>query len=248
MMINYEGSYKDLNRSFTQQKLLRKIFEASPDSARSPTLRELTRAVGTSTDSNTSRALDGLEEKNYIDRDRPGLRVTAQARGIWLTRRALGRLRRQGFDTSRYIRGAIASDEIRAVPLLGEVAAGNPISPEAYIPDEDVEEYVPLPARHLPTGMVFLLRVKGDSMMGDGIFDGDQVIVVPYSGQPKADGEVIVALVDKDATVKRLYKQGVTYRLESSNPKYDSRIIHEHDDFHVQGRVVGLVRIRRDGL
>lgn len=247
-MMNDEEPYKDLCRSFTQRKLLIKIFEASPDGGRSPTLRELTRAVGTSTDSNTSRALDGLEEKHYIDRDRPTPLATAQARGIWLTRRALGWLRRQGFDTSRYIRGAIASDEIRAVPLLGEVAAGNPISPDAYIPDEDVEEYVPLPARHLPIGMVFLLKVKGDSMIGDGIFDGDQVIVVPYLEQPRADGEVVVALVDKDATVKRLYKQGETYRLDSSNPEYFSRIIHEHDDFHVQGRVVGLVRIRRDGL
>jgi repressor LexA len=247
--VTYEEElYKDLDRAYTQQKLLIKIFEASPDGARSPTLRELTRAVGTSTDSNTSRALDELEGKDYISRDRSGSRTAAQARGIWLTKRALAWLRRQGLDTSHYIRGAIASHEVCVAPLLGEVAAGNPISPEAYIPDEDVDEYVPLPARHLPIGKVFMLRVKGDSMIGDGILDGDQVIVVPYQGKLKADGEVVVALIDKDATVKRLYKQGETYRLESSNPQYESRLIREQDEFYVQGRVVGLFRIRRDGL
>ena len=242
-----EAEYGDIKRAPTQQMLLVKIFEASPDGTRSPTLRELTDGVGKSAGSNILRALDELEKKSYIERDRVNS-TAAQARGIWLTRRALGWLRLNKYDTSRYVRAAIAADEIRLIPLLGEIAAGNPISPEAYIPDQDVEEYVPLPARHLPIGMVFLLKVSGDSMTGDGILDGDQVIVVPFQATPRGRGEIVVAVIDNDATVKHLYSEGETYRLEPSNNQYNAQIVEDGDNFYIQGRVVGVVRIKRDGL
>ena len=242
-----EGEYEDIKRTPTQQMLLKKIFEASPNGARSPTLHELTDGVGKSADSNILRALDELEKKNYIERDRVNS-TAAQARGIWLTRRALGWLRLNRYDTSRYIRAAIAGDEVRLIPLLGEIAAGNPISPEAYIPDQDVEEYVPLPASHLPIGTVFLLKVAGDSMIGDGILDEDQVIVVPFQETPKGRGEIVVAIVDNDATVKHLFSDGETYRLEPSNDQYSAQIIRDGDNFYIQGRVIGVVRIKRDGL
>ena len=105
-----------------------------------------------------------------------------------------------------------------------------------------------MPARHLPIGNVFLLKVIGDSMTGDAILEGDQVIIVPYLGTPKGEGEIVVALIDNDATVKHLYSHGETYRLESSNPQYQARIIKEGDNFYIQGRVIGIVRIKRGGL
>jgi len=233
---------KNINKAPSQQKVLIAIFEASPDGARSPTLQELT--VGAK--SNISRVLDELEEKGYVERDRAES-SSARSRGFWLTKKALGWLRSREYDTSNYIRAYVASDEIRVAPLLGEVAAGNPISPDSYIPDENVDEYVPLPSRNLPIGPVFMLQVRGDSMIGDHIVHGDQVIVVPYSGQPKGNGEIVVALVDNDATVKHLRIREGKYHLEPSNPDHPVRI-EEPENVYIQGRVIGLVRISREGL
>ncbi len=105
-----------------------------------------------------------------------------------------------------------------------------------------------MPARDLPIGTVFLLKVSGDSMTGDGILDGDQVIVVPFRETPRGRGEVVVAVVDNDATVKHLFSDGETYRLEPSNDQYSARIIEDGDNFYIQGRVIGVMRIKRDGL
>ena len=133
--------------------------------------------------------------------------------------------------------------ETRAVPLLGEVGAGNPISADSYyIPEDDVEEYVPLPARNLPIGPVFMLRVRGDSMIGDHILNGDQVIVVPYSGQLAGNGEIVLALVNNDATVKHLKIQDGKYHLEPSNSAYSTQV-EDPENVHIQGRVIGLLRV-----
>ena len=233
---------KNINNAPTQQKVLKSIFEFSPDGTRAPTIQELT--VGAK--SNTSRVLDELEEKEYVERDRAGR--YARSHGFWLTKKALGWLRsKEGCDTSNYIRAYVANDEIRIIPLIGEAAAGNPISPDSYVPDEGVDEYVPLPARDLPFGYVFMLRVEGDSMIGDHILDGDQVIVVPYSDRPKGNGEIVVALVDGDATVKHLKTQDGRYHLESSNPNVPVKI-EEPENVYIQGRVIGLLRVSREGL
>lgn len=224
---------RNINKAPTQQKVLISIFQASPHGDRSPTLQELT--VGAK--SNISRVLDELEDKGYVERDRTES-SSARSRGFWLTRKALDWLRSEGYDTSNYIRAYVASDEIRVVPLLGEVAAGNPISPYSYIPDESVEEYIPLPARDLPYGTVFMLKVRGDSMTGDHIIHGDQVIVVPYSDKPKGVGEVVVALVDGDATVKHLWIRDGKYQLKGSGPDHYERT-EEPGNVRIQGRVIG---------
>lgn len=152
-----------------------------------------------------------------------------------------------GYDTSNYIRAYIASDEIRVIPLLGEVAAGNPISPDSFVPDESVDEYIPLPAVNLPIGPVFMLRVRGDSMIGDHILPDDQVVVAPYVDKPKGNGEIVVALVGGDATVKHLIIRDGMYHLEPSNPAYAVQI-EDPGNVHIQGRVIGILRIGREGL
>jgi repressor LexA len=233
---------KDINKAPTQQKVLISIFKASPDGARPPTLQELT--VGAK--SNISRVLDELKEKEYVERDIVKS-TSARSHGFLLTKKALAWLRLRGYDTSNYIRAYISSDEMRLVPLLGEVAAGNPISPDSYISDESVDEYVPLPARNLPIGPVFMLHVIGDSMVGDHILDGDQVIVVPYSDKPKGNGEIVVALIDGDATVKHLKIRDGKYHFEGSGPDHYERT-EEPENVHIQGRVVGLLRTSREGL
>ena len=235
-------NFNSIDNAPTQQKVLISIFEASPDGARSPTLQDLT----TGAKSNTSRVLDELEEKGYVERERAESSY-ARSRGFWLTKTALEWLRARGYDTSSYIRAYLASDDIKVVPLLGEVAAGNPISPDSWIPDEGVAEHVPLPARNLPIGPVFMLRVRGDSMTGDHIINGDQVIVVPYSDKPRGNGEIVVALVDGDATVKHLKIRDGKYHLEGSGPEHYERT-EEPENVHIQGRVIGILRIGGEGL
>jgi repressor LexA len=240
--MNSMKASKDINSAPTQQKVLISIFEASPDGARLPTLRDLT--VGAK--SNISRVLDQLEEKGYVERERAES-SSARSRGFWLTKKALVWLRAKGYDTSNYIRAYLANDDIRVVPLLGEVAAGNPISPDSYLSDEDVDQHVPLPARNLPIGPIFMLRVRGESMTGDHIIDGDQVIVVPYSDRPKGNGEIVVALIDGDATVKHLEIRDGKYHFEGSGPEYYQRT-EEPENVHIQGRVIGILRIGTEGL
>jgi repressor LexA len=241
MVDKAHGPYSDLKRARTQQLLLIKILELSPNGERSPTIRELTGHTGKLADSNISRALDGLENKKYIERDRVESRAR-QARGIWLTKRGLGWLTQNGHDTSKYLRAVITGQDIRIVPLLGEIAAGSPISPDGYIPDNDIQEYLPLPARNLPISPVFALNVRGDSMTGDGVLDGDYVVVVPYP-EPKGNGEIVVALIDGDATVKRLTRDDDTYWLHPSNPEFESKNYTKDDNLLIQGRVVGVVRL-----
>jgi repressor LexA len=239
-MQNDDDEYADLRRAKTQQDVLIKILSLSPEGTRSPTIRELTQSLGKAADSNVVRALDELEKKGYIHRDRADTNA-AQARGIWLTRRGFDWLTAQGLDTSRYTRIFLVENEIRVVPVYGDIAAGNPRSTGGPIVNGNVQEYVPLPAHNLPINDVFLLNVVGNSMIGDGILDGDQVIVVPYE-DPKASGEIVVALVDGDATVKRLSWDGSKYWLHPSNPDFQPRDYSADDELFIQGRVAGLVR------
>jgi repressor LexA len=235
-----ESEFDDLSRAKTQQTVLIKILEICPEGTRSPTIHELTRSLGKTADSNISRALDELEKKEYIQRDRVDSRA-AQARGIWLTKRGFDWLTSQGFDTSKYVRVVLMENDIRVVPVFGEIGAGNPRATNGYMPEGYIQEYLALPAQNLPIGQVFVLNVVGDSMIGDGILDGDQVLVVPYP-VPKGNGEMVVALVNGDATIKRLSREGQTYWLHPSNPEFESKNYSAKDDFHIQGRVVGVVR------
>ena len=130
-----------------------------------------------------------------------------------------------------------SSKDAAYLPLVGEVPAG----PLRYA-SEEVEEWMPVPARWGGEGR-FLLRVRGDSMVGDGIRDGDLVVVDP---DPSArSGEVVVALVDGEATVKRLRRRGGAVELEASNPAYPTLRVEEGEaEVRLAGRVVSLLRHR----
>lgn len=101
------------------------------------------------------------------------------------------------------------------VPLIGTVAAGQPI-----LAVENIEGYFPVPSEFMPNEQSFILKVKGDSMVNAGIFDGDQVLV---KQQPTADnGDIVVALVEDSATVKTFYKEKGYYRLQPENDIHGS--------------------------
>ena len=119
------------------------------------------------------------------------------------------------------------------VPLVGTVAAGQPI-----LAVENVDGYFPIPVEFMPNEQSFMLKVKGDSMINAGIFDGDQVLV---KQQPTADnGDIVVALVEDSATVKTFYKEKGYYRLQPENDTMDPIII--TGEIQILGKVFGVMR------
>ena len=123
--------------------------------------------------------------------------------------------------------------EVVNIPLLGQVAAGQPL-----LAVENITEYFPIPSEYMPGGEVFMLKVKGDSMINMGIYEGDQIIVRKQN--TASNGEVIVALVDDSATVKRFYKENGHIRLQPENDFMDPIIV---DDCEILGKVIGLIRL-----
>lgn len=180
-----------------------------------------------------------LERRGYP----PSVRELCEALGLSSTRGALRHLEaleRKGFiSRASGARAIQVRDGLRGgvayLPLVGEVPAG----PLRYA-SEEVEEWVPVPARWGGKGR-FLLRVKGDSMIGDGIREGDLVVVDPGPGVE--DGEIVVALVDGEATVKRLRRRGEVVELQASNPRYAPlRLRKGEAEVRMVGRVIALLR------
>lgn len=133
-------------------------------------------------------------------------------------------------NSNRSIR--IANTNVARVPILGPVAAGAPITAI-----EDIEGYIPFDGGHLQAEDLFALRIEGDSMIECGIFDGDLVIVrkTPVA----TDGQIVVALVEDSATVKRFYKEHGHYRLQPENETYEPIIV---DEVSILGKVIASVR------
>jgi repressor LexA len=128
----------------------------------------------------------------------------------------------------------VEDDRLREIPLLGRIAAGTPI-----LAAEHVEEVIPLPVSLVGNGPVFLLEVKGDSMIDAGIHEGDLVAI--HSQKEARDGEIVAALVDgEEATVKRLRRKDGKVILESANPDYPPMVF--SDGVELVGKVVSVLR------
>lgn len=196
-----------------QRHILEFIRKTSDDRGYPPSVREIGEAVGLQSPSSVHAQLATLARLGYLRKDptRPrAIRVAIDASGIPVETRG-----------------------VRPVPLIGQIAAGSPI-----LAQEHIEESLPLPEDFLGSGTLFALRVKGDSMIEAGIFDGDVVVV---REQPVADdGEIVAALVDgEEATIKRLRRSDGRVILEAANPSYAPI---EADDVRVLGRVVTVLR------
>jgi repressor LexA len=185
--------------------------------------------------------LETLERRGYP----PSIREICEAFGLSSTRGALRHL--EALEKKGFISRAPGARAIRVrdalrgaaayLPLVGEVPAG-PLRHAS----EEVEEWMPVPSRWGGEGR-FLLRVIGDSMIGDGIHDGDLVVVDPRSAVE--DGEVVVALVDGEATIKRLRRRKKAVELEASNPLYPTlRVEKGEAELRLAGKVVALLRDR----
>jgi len=121
----------------------------------------------------------------------------------------------------------------RDVPVLGKVAAGKPL-----LSEENFESYLTIP-EDMSSGKMFALRVKGDSMIGAGILDGDRVIVKQQG--TAENGEIVCAVIDGEATLKRFFKKDGVITLRAENEKYPPIKVSE-GEFRIAGRVVGLLR------
>ncbi len=178
-----------------------------------PTVREIGTAVSLSSSSTVHAHLKSLEEQGHIVRD------AVLTRAIKLVACSDGEDNRP------------RSRPVIQMPIIGTVAAGKP-----RLAVEDVEDVFPLPSNFI-NGEGFMLRVVGDSMIEDGIHEGDLVVV---RRQPTANnGETVVAMIDNEATVKRFYKEKARIRLQPANKRMKPMY---HENVEIVGKVVGLVR------
>jgi len=160
-----------------------------------------------------------------------GFRSTGTARDHLKALRAKGALEHRAGEA----RGLHPARPIHALPLLGVVAAGQPV-----MSDENIEGFINLssPFQGQRSGRTFCLRVRGDSMVGDGIYEGD--IGVVRSQPTAAPGDLVVALVGNEATMKRLVQRANRKWLEAANPKYKPILLTE--TARIIGRVIGILR------
>lgn len=193
-----------------QQEILDYIKSQIINRGYPPAVREICEAVHLKSTSSVHSHLETLEKNGYIRRD------PTKPRAIEIVDDSFNLARR----------------EIVNIPVIGTVTAGVPI-----LATQNIEGYFPLLSDDMPHGETFMLRVKGESMINAGIYDGDQIIV---KKQPTAEnGDIIVALIDDSATVKTYYKEDGHFRLQPENDTMSPIIL---SDLVILGKVVGLFR------
>ena len=179
-------------------------------------MREICRAVGFKSTSTVHAYLKKLEEEGLIEKD------ATKPRAL----RILD-------DKRTSLEGYISDREIENIPVLGKITAGQPI-----LAVENVEETFPVPVQYLHNSTVFMLKVRGDSMINAGILDGDYIMVKQQN--TANNGDIVAALIGDEATVKTFYKEKGHIRLQPENPSYEPIIV--EDDLTILGKVIGLFR------
>lgn len=193
-----------------QQQILEFIKHRILEKGYPPAVREICQAVHLRSTSSVHSHLETLERKGYIRRD------PTKPRAIEIIDDEFNLARR----------------EIVHIPIVGTITAGEPI-----LAVENIEDYFPMQPDFISSRDTFMLHVRGESMINAGIMDGDLVIV---QQQPTADnGDIVVAMIDDSATVKRFYKEDGHYRLQPENDAMDPIIVPE---VSVIGKVIGLYR------
>ena len=194
-----------------QQEILDVIKSEILHKGYPPAVRDICEAVHLKSTSSVHSHLETLEKNGYIRRD------PTKPRAIEIID-----------DTFQLTRREVVN-----VPLIGTVAAGQPI-----LAQENIENYFPVPAEYMPNSECFMLKVKGDSMVNAGIFNGDQILVQQQN--TANNGEMVVALIDDSATVKTFYKEDGHYRLQPENDSMSPIIV---DEVTILGKVFGVLRI-----
>ena len=190
-----------------QEQVLEFIRESVRANGYPPTVREICTALHLSSPSTVHAHLANLERLGLIKRD------PSKPRAL---------------DVVQDLRPQ------RPLPLVGRVAAGQPI-----LAEENIEELIDVPAFLRRDDDDFVLRVRGDSMIGAGIFNDDFIVV--HQQHEVQNGEIVVALVGDEATTKRFYREGHTVRLQPANDDHEPIIVNA-DEVELVGRVVGVLR------
>ena len=175
-----------------------------------PAVREICEAVNLRSTSSVHAHLETLEKNGYIRRD------PTKPRAIEIIDDTFNLTRR----------------EMVNVPMVGQVAAGEPI-----LAEQNISNYFPIPMEFMPNNDTFMLTVKGESMINVGIYDGDYVLVEQCN--TARNGDMVVALVEDSATVKTFYKEDGYYRLQPENDSMDPIIVF---DCQILGKVIGVFR------
>jgi repressor LexA len=176
-----------------------------------PAVREICEAVKLKSTSSVHSHLETLEKNGYIRRD------PSKPRAIEIIDDEFNLTRR----------------ELVNVPIIGTITAGQPI-----LAVENIDSYFPIPSEYMPNEDTFMLKVKGDSMINAGIFNGDKILVQKQSHAK--NGEFVVALIGEEVTVKTFYKENGYYRLQPENDSMEPIIVPNLD---IQGKVSGLFRM-----
>lgn len=193
-----------------QREILEYIKQEILNKGYPPTVRELCDAVQLKSTSSIHSHLETLEKNGYIRRD------PSKPRAIEIVD--------DNFNLTRR--------EVVNVPIVGSIAAGQPL-----LAIQNIDNYFPVPAEYMPNQDTFMLKVKGESMINAGIFDGDVILV---KQQPTArNGEIVAALVDDSATVKTFYKEDGHIRLQPENDTMEPIIV---PDCQILGVVFGVFR------
>ncbi len=193
-----------------QREILEYIKNEILNKGYPPAVRDICEAVHLKSTSSVHSHLETLEKNGYIRRD------PSKPRAIEIID-----------DTFQLVRREVVN-----VPLIGRVAAGDPL-----LAVENVESYFPIPTELMPNAETFMLKVKGDSMVNAGIFSGDNILVQRQSDAE--DGDMVVALVEDSATVKTFYKEDGHYRLQPENDTMDPIIV---EQVEILGKVFGVFR------
>ena len=195
-----------------QKEILTFIKDQILEKGYPPAVREICEAVHLKSTSSVHSHLETLEKNGYIRRD------PTKPRAIEIC------------DESFQVVRA----EMTSLPVVGNVAAGQPI-----LAEENIESYFPVPAEFVPNGdSSFILKVRGDSMMNAGIYNGDNIFVQSCSNA--RNGDIVVALIDDSATVKTFYREKGHIRLQPENDSMEPIIV---NDCRILGKVFGVFRI-----
>lgn len=196
--------------SSKQREILEYIKQEILNKGYPPAVREICEAVHLKSTSSVHSHLETLEKNGYIRRD------PTKPRAIEIID--------DNFNLTRR--------EVVNVPIIGQVAAGQPL-----LAVENIENYFPIPTEFMPNAETFMLKVKGDSMINAGIFNGDKILVQKQSDAQ--NGDIVVALVDDSTTVKTFYKEDGHFRLQPENDTMDPIIVNECS---ILGKVFGIMR------
>ena len=196
-----------------QEEILEYIKSELLSKGYPPAVREICEAVHLKSTSSVHSHLETLEKNGYIRRD------PTKPRAIEIMDDTFNLTRR----------------EVVNVPVIGRVAAGAPI-----LAEENIENYFPIPMEFMPNEKTFLLSVKGESMINAGILDGDYVLIKQQSNAE--NGDMVVALVEDSATVKRFFKEESVYRLQPENDFMDPIIV---ESVEILGKVIGVFRFMK---